>query len=380
MQPDREPKCFRFLAIVGKSIMANTDVVESLPSLLVTAVGSLPHSDPNQAVDLVLESLITAPHVPQLSQADLREQMWIQCTEGLPRFRLDSENLSYHFDTSGDPGAEVEQFYTVYLEIMDGAPADHFAIGPEYGKGIHCFLERIRQERKRRPFIKVQVTGPLSFALTVTDENKRAIFYHPVFRDIAVKGMGLKAIWLMEQFKPFADNVLVFFDEPSLSAYGSSAFLALSKNDVIESLQDVISMVQERGGIPGVHCCGNTDWGMLMETSTRIINFDAIDYMESMSLYGPQLSAFLARGGVLGWGAVPNTEKVLDETADGVLRRIAGGIELLESAGVDRSVLTEKILVTPACGCAGMTVRQSEKVYEILAELNAKSADNIFGH
>ena len=36
-------------------------------------------------------------------------------------------------------------------------------------------------------------------------------------------------------------------------------------------------------------------------------------------------------------GAVPNTEKVLDETADGVLRRIAGGIELLESAGV-RSV------------------------------------------
>ncbi len=371
---------FPLLSVLGKSVMANTDETGCLPSLLVTAVGSMPHVDPNEAVDLVLESLRTAPHVPQLSHAYLREQMWIQCTEGLPRFRLDSENLSYHFDTSGDPSAEVEQFYTAYLEIMEGAPADRFAIGPEYGKGIHCFLERIRQDRKRRPLIKIQVTGPLSFALTVTDENKRAIFYHSVFRDIAVKGMGLKAIWLLEQFKPFADNVLVFFDEPSLSAYGSSAFLGLSKKDVIESLQDVISMVRERGGIPGVHCCGNTDWGMLMETSTSIINFDAIDYMESMSLYGPQLSAFLARGGVLAWGAVPNTEKILDETADGVLTRIAEGIEMLEKAGVDRSILTEKVLVTPACGCASMTVPQSEKVYEILAELNAKSADNIFGN
>ena len=47
------------------------------------------------------------------------------------------------------------------------------------------------------------------------DSDRWTIFYRPVFRDIAVKVMGLKAIWLMEQFKPFADNVLVFFDEPS---------------------------------------------------------------------------------------------------------------------------------------------------------------------
>jgi hypothetical protein len=359
--------------------MANTEKSGSLPSFVATAVGSMPHIDPNQAVDLVLGSLDICPHVPQLSRADLREQMWIQCTEGLPRFRLDSDNLSYYFDTSGDPGPEVERFYTEYLQVMEGASADAFAIGPEYGKGLHCFLERVRREEKKRPFIKIQVTGPLSFALTVTDESKRAIFYHPIFRDIAVKGMGLKAVWLLEEFKPFADNVIVFFDEPSLSAYGSSAFLSVSKSDVIESLDDVISMVIERGGIPGVHCCGNTDWGLLMESSTRIVNFDAIDYMESMSLYGGQLSAFLARGGVLAWGAVPNTEQILDETTNDVINRIRSGIELLEKSGVDRALLTEKILVTPACGCASMTVEQTEKVYKILTELQKLSGDNIFG-
>jgi hypothetical protein len=359
--------------------MANINESASLPSFVATAVGSMPHIDANQAVDLILSNLDMCPHVPQLSRADLREQMWIQCTEGLPRFKLDSEKLSYYFDTSGDPGPEVEQFYTEYLLVMEGAPADAFAIGPEYGKGIHRFLERVRQEQKKRPLIKIQVTGPLSFALTVTDENKRPIFYHPVFRDIAVKGMGLKAVWLLEQFQPLADHVIVFFDEPSLSAYGSSAFLAVSKNDVIESLDDVISMVAERGGIPGVHCCGNTDWGLLMETSTRIINFDAIDYMESMSLYAGQLSDFLARGGALAWGAVPNTEKILDETAVDVIDRIRNGIDLLQRSGVDRALLTQNMLVTPACGCASMPVEQSEKVYAILAELQKRSVADISG-
>jgi hypothetical protein len=191
--------------------------------------------------------------------------------------------------------------------------------------------------------------------------------------------MGLKAVWLLEQFRPLADHVIVFFDEPSLSAYGSSAFLAVSKNDVIESLDDVISMVAERGGIPGVHCCGNTDWGLLMETSVRIINFDAIDYMESMSIYRGQLSDFLARGGALAWGAVPNTDNVVDEETIDVINRIRNGIDLLEKAGVDRALLTEKMLVTPACGCANMTLENCERVYRILAELQKKSGAGIFG-
>jgi hypothetical protein len=352
--------------------MENFNETLKLPAVLVTAVGSLPHADAGQAVDLIFNSLELAPHAPQLSRSDPREQMWIQCTEGLPRFRVDLENLRYLFDTSGDPLGDVERFYEGYFSVMEGGAADDFAIGLEYGRGIHTFLERFRSEGSKRPFIKVQVTGPLSFGLTVTDENKKPIFYHPLFRDVAVKGMGLKAVWLLDTFKPFAENVIVFFDEPSLSAYGSSAFLGVSKSDVIESLDDVISMVVARGGIPGVHCCGNTDWGLLMETETRIINFDAVDYIETLAIYGSQLAGFLERGGVLAWGAVPNTEKVEQESTDDIVRRIRAGIELLEKRGVDRRALTQRLLVTPACGCAGLTLEQTEKAYLLLSELGAR--------
>ncbi len=91
------------------SEFTETDV---LSPLTVTAVGSLPHTSPSSAVQLILDSLEGAPHPPQLPFADPREQMWIQFTEGLPRFRVNVETLSYSFDTSGDPFPEVEEFYS----------------------------------------------------------------------------------------------------------------------------------------------------------------------------------------------------------------------------------------------------------------------------
>ncbi|MBI5248470.1 MAG: hypothetical protein HY912_03150 [Desulfomonile tiedjei] len=352
-------------------MMKSYSETECLPRVLVTAVGSLPHKDPDAAVDLIMESLPVGPHCPQLSMADPREQMWIQCTEGLPRFRVDLQELSYFFDTSGDYTPDVERFYHEYLAVTEGADPDAFAIGSEYGKGIHAFFSRVQASGKRFPFIKVQVTGPLSFALTVTDQDKKPIFYDPVFRDVAVKGMGLKAAWLLKTFKPFADKVIVFFDEPSLSAYGSSAYLGVSKADVIESLDDVMSMVIDAGGIPGVHCCGNTDWGLLMETSARIVNFDGVDFTESLSIYAQDLMAFLDRGGVLAWGAVPNTAKAAEDSVQLVAERIASGIRLLEKV-IDRDLLTKKIIVTPACGCAGLSLAHAEAVYGLLSGFHEK--------
>ncbi|MEW6530765.1 MAG: hypothetical protein AB1473_08020 [Thermodesulfobacteriota bacterium] len=343
---------------------------QGLPAVLITAVGSLPHEDAGDAVDLILRSLSSAPHTPQLSRAKLLEQMWIQFSEGLPRFRVDLDEKSYFFDTSGDASSELERFYSAYLDVSSGGSPEAFAIGPEYGGGIHTFLQRLQQEGTKKPFIKVQVTGPLSFGLTVTDENGKPIFYHPFFRDVVVQSTGLKAAWLVDQFKPFAEEVIVFFDEPSLSAYGSSAFLGVSRDDVIQSLNEAFALTLDRGGIPGVHCCGNTDWSILMETATRIINFDAVDYMETIPLYATQLSQFLARGGALAWGAVPNDGRIKGESVDGIRRRLRDGIELLVKSGVDRALVQKRLIVTPACGCAGMTVAEAEMTYRLLEALD----------
>jgi hypothetical protein len=303
--------------------------------------------------------------------------MWTQFGEGLAGFRVDLANRRFYFDAASDPVNELERFYAEYLAATEGRVSEAFRISVEFGLGIHLLLDRLRIAGRKWPFIKVQVTGPLSFGMTVTDQGGKPVFYHPELRDVAVKGMGLKAMWLAAQFQPLAEKVIVFFDEPSLSAYGSSAFMGVSKSDVIDSLNEVISMASECGAIPGVHCCGNTDWGLLMETDAAIVNFDAVDFMQSMAIYAHQLTGFLSRGGVLAWGAVPNTERVEKETVDDVVTRLQASVDILHRAGVDKELLTRKMIATPACGCAGLSIRLAEKVYALLADLEDVGLERI---
>ena len=76
--------------------------------------------------------------------------------------------------------------------------------------------------------MKVQTTGPCSFALTIVDENKRAIYYNEEFRDVVVKALAMKCRWQIQKFKPFAENIICFIDEPILSAFGSSTYVRCS--------------------------------------------------------------------------------------------------------------------------------------------------------
>jgi len=138
-------------------------------------------------------------------------------------------------------------------------------------------------------------------------------------------------------------------------------------------------MASSRGALTGVHCCGNTDWSLLMRTNVDIINFDAVDYLESLAIYPEQLSGFLEKGGVLAWGVVPNDGRINQETADDILLRLRRGVRVLEEKGVPRDLLLRRIIVTPACGCAGLTVGEVEKVYEILSTIDKMDLDQALG-
>ena len=51
-------------------------------------------------------------------------------------------------------------------------------------------------------YLKSQVTGPVTFGLSVKDESKKDIYYNEVFRDVVVKAITMKARWLLQRFKP----------------------------------------------------------------------------------------------------------------------------------------------------------------------------------
>ncbi len=327
--------------------------------MMATAIGSLPHGDAEEACEITLKHLKEAPVWPQLPRRDFRENMYAQYSEGLPGVRVDAQRRKVYCDTTRDLLPAMEEIFRASLE------GDHsrVAISDEYAAGLHAFAERVRREGKRYPILKGQVTGPVSFGLTVLDENNRPILYHDDLAEAMIRLLNLKARW-MEAFlreTGAAEEVLIFFDEPYLVSVGS-ALVSVSPQRVVEALR---LCAEGLTCLTGAHCCGNTDWSLLFRSGLGVVNFDAYGYMESMALYPAELAAFLEEGGVLAWGLAVNDGRIDGETVDSLARRFEEGVELLASRGVPRELLMRRAMITPSCGLEGVSPSQAERAYEL---------------
>lgn len=331
--------------------------------MMATAIGSLPYTDPEEACDVTLRHLSEAPAWPQLPHRDFRENMYAQYSEGLPGVVIDRDRLKVYCDTSRDLLPDIEKVYEAFLEEDIAA----MPISASSAAGLYAFAERVGREGRRYPLLKGQVTGPISFGLTVLDENNRPILYNDELADAMLRLLNLKARWMEALLRDTgaAEEVLIFFDEPYLVSVGS-ALVSVSPERVIESLR---LCTEGLTCLTGAHCCGNTDWTLLFKAGVQVVNFDAYSYMESMALYPEELAVFLEQGGTLAWGLAVNTPEIDGETLDSLARRFEAGVELLVSRGVPRDLLVQRAMITPACGLDGVSPQQAEKAYELTARL-----------
>jgi hypothetical protein len=338
------------------------------PRCLATAIGSLPHANADDAVQVVLKSIPDAPIWPQLPANGLNEQMEIQYSEGIPRTVIDHAKGRMYIDTTGDPSMELAGFYENFL----AENVDAFAISPEFSKGIYAMQAALEAVGGKRSFVKLQTTGPISFGLTIVDENKRAIYYNPDFIDVVVKALAMKCRWQIRRFRKFAENVICFIDEPILSAFGSSTYVSVTREDVVAKLGEVVEAVHAEGALAGVHCCGNTEWPILMDAGADIVNFDAFDYGETIALYPQAVKRHLEAGKALAWGIVPtNSVKIRAETAESLAVKFDSVVNhLAAAAGLDRELILRQALVTPSCGTGSLPVADAERVFSTLRELS----------
>ncbi|MEW6097483.1 MAG: methionine synthase [bacterium] len=336
----------------------------NISNCLTTAIGSLPHKDVKRACQVVINNLPEIPIWPQLPQRSFKENMYIQYSENLPCVVCNEENQRILFDTSKDLELQLERFYQKYLD----KDIDYFKISKDYAAGFYAMLEHWAQPPTPK-FIKGQITGPISFGLTITDENKKAIIYHEQLFDVVVKGLAMKALWQISKFKDLNLPSIIFIDEPYLASFGS-AYVNLSKEEVIIPLNEIVETIKENNNVlVGTHCCGNTDWSLLMETKVDIINFDAYNFISNFALYPKELTGFLNRGGMLAWGIVPSSEEVVKEDSKSLVKRFEKGIELLSSKGIQKELLLKNLFITPSCGTGSLSEDIAEKVFGLALEL-----------
>jgi hypothetical protein len=328
---------------------------EFKPALRSLATGSLPHQEPGPACRLVLDTL-DIPTWPQLPRRSFLENMYVQFSEHFPGIVVTGEQI--YVDRERDLDEDLERLYVAYL-MND---LDFASVSPDHAAGLyHCLSTGLPA-----PLVKGQVTGPVSWGLMVADQERKPILYDDVLAEAAGKHLRLKASWMEQQLLGIADQTIIFLDEPYMSSFGS-AFLSLSQGEVVDLLEEVFAGIE---GLKGIHCCGNTEWSLLLSTSLDILSFDAYEYAETLALYPEQLGEFLEKGGVIGWGIVPAGDEALDETVDSLVDRFHGALDLLADKGFHRDDLLASALIMPSCGCGSLEVDTAVRVLELTRELS----------
>jgi len=306
------------------------------PKCLPTGIGSLPQTEAQEACELILKTLSQIPFWPQLPKRSARENMYWQYSENLPGVTFEEDRMCIH---TPEDFASIEKFYEHFLS----EDLDFFSISKPFAAGFYQ-LQEYKDQLQKAWAVKGQITGPVSFALQVTDENRRSLLYNEELKDIVVKNLLRKANWQESILTKYNSRVIMFLDEPYLSAFGS-AFTSLNREQVIDSLEEVLQGINS--------------------------SLDAYAYASNLLLYKEQLKKYLERGGTIAWGIIPTSEEILQNISVEILAEKLEKIWAdLVNLGIDRDQLLSASLITPACGLGTMHQDMAVKALTLTGNLS----------
>ena len=329
------------------------------PEGRITAIGSMPYSEPGEACRIVFQYLPDIPAWPQLPLRSPLEQMHLQFSEGFPGAIVKDGDLIILRNLFEE---QVPEFFEEEREI---------GISPEYAAGFFAFLSSSFPSPPLA--LKGQMTGPLTFCLAAKDEKGRSIICDEEMTEAAVRLLRGKARWQERKLsEAISREVIIFLDEPSLSSLGSPFAPAVSDEKLRAMLEGVLSALSPYT-LKGIHCCGNADWELLLSLPLDILIFDAYNFSDSLLFHKRRLCDFLRRGGILAWGIVPTDEESLRrESEEELERRLWEEMRRLASGELGVEEIFERSLLTPSCGLGYLSSEGALRALELLCRLSQR--------
>ncbi len=225
--------------------------------------------------------------------------------------------------------------------------------------------------------VKVQAVGPLTLASQVElAGGHRGLTDPGALRDLAeslAEGVRGHAADLSRRL---GSPVLVQFDEPGLrsvldgSLTGVSILQAPRALPEPEALAVLHRVVESVAGPVLVHCCAaSPPLDLLRRSGAEMIGLD-VSLLRSADLDG--VGELLEAGLNLALGLVPTSAP---ERVPGWRDLARPAVTLVDRLGFPRTVLADRVLVTPACGLAGAGADWSRRALRASAELARAFAD-----
>jgi hypothetical protein len=296
----------------------------------------MPHTDVVRALEKALS--LDVPFWPQLPHVSYYEDMYVQASEHFPGIVLDVERRRLRFS--------MEKFMEELEETLGHFDEpDYFDISEGYSVVYHRFLTLDLSEKLA---IRGQLEGPISFGFNVLDQNDRPILFDDTVRPLLLEVMARRINVQLKRLKALNDNAFMFVDEPGLQF----VFSGMAGYGDVAAKRDMETFFSQVERPRGVHLCGNPDWDFLLSLDIDVLSLDAYSHGEVFVSYAGAVKRFLDRGGVIVWGIVPtHAELSQEENVDSLESHLTQLWTFLVEKGVDRELLTERSMLSPATCC-----------------------------
>jgi methionine synthase II (cobalamin-independent) len=215
--------------------------------------------------------------------------------------------------------------------------------------------------------VKVQAPGPITLAAQLElPGGHRAITDPGALRDLAgslAEGMAAHRAQLQRRLDT---PVVVQFDEPSLPAALEGRLAGVTSLTPVHPVDESVAMgllddcVAVVGAEVVLHsCAAGLPWKALQRSTIHAVSVD-VATLTSADLDG--VGDFVDSGRTVLLGVVPTTAPPTRPSAEEVAK---AAVEVTDRLGFARSVLRERIGITPACGLAGATPQWARTAIEL---------------
>jgi len=331
-------------------------------SCATTGIGSVPHTDPEEAVRDVLARHPELPYWPQMPKRSPREGMIGQFLARFPflQFRTPSPRLS----EAGESATLRDALASVSDEIRTGrlCPLD-----PQNAAGWFAFLEALEAlaPEARPRFAKGQITGPVTVTSLLLDVRGRPLLRFPGLLDAVTCFLEGIAIFQVRALAALDVTPVLFVDEPIFLRFLADEAGREERATLARSLNRLLGSLRREGAVSGVHCCGSVPWDLFFRLDTDLLSFDATRYLESLHPFSDSLAAWVDDGKGLAAGVVPTSTFAPAFDADAAAAGLRSGLDTLVGERRADTCLRRSVL-TAACGTSTLAPAKDARIAEAL--------------
>ena len=310
-----------------------------------TGIGSLPHRSAAEAVEFAFEAY-DLPAIPSLPGRSPAESVIAQAVVGAA-------------------GVTLGQYGTVAVDVerLDPTASVDTNLDRDNFVGFRTFLDAAVERGYEGP-VKWQFVGPISVGVAL----RRAGASPEVAFAVSVQAVSghLRALSAAVSEALPRSPQLVVLDEPFADDLMLRDF-PIAPDQAIDLLSEAMAVLEPRTTV-GVHCCGEADVAMLLESGPSVLSLPSSRSLVPLAGY---LDRFLRNGGWIAWGAIA-TEGPIGVTSSRSWQQLSKLWCELVQRGCDPELLRSQSLVTPECGLGALGVGVAEQLCSSLRDVSRK--------